>query len=333
MFYSLNRKITDLNVLQISFKWFLKLMMFNLNEKTIIHCLTDNIFGFVFLALLKIRHGNNVVTIGTIHGFRSQLLNYPFVKAKHELPFFVKLSMFLLGFCDRLTADNENIYERYSKKLKHVRVHCLPVYIPFDPLNLKTTNTEIIDLKNFKLCFSRCIVLSIWAIRFDGNVDLYGVDLIMKAFSSLKKQNSFLGVGLIVHVCQFSSKDNDYLDELKLSNNIDEKDILFITNKNIPSYNLVESKDVFVRPTYTDGGPLSLYEIQCVSPGTIIIASDCAKRLEGVITFKNRSVDDLVVKLQSVLTNPQQYTNEFKKQNIDQYGEAFKQLYRDVYYE
>ena len=178
---------------------------------------------------------------------------------------------------------------------------------------------------------SGCFIFSIWKICFFQGIDLYGLDLTLEAFSQLIKKYTGASLGLIIHIGSVNKEQEAYIRLLQEKVRLEKDDVLWIVNRNIPSYLLVTQDDIFIRATYTDGGPVSLFEIQFKSSQVVIVASDCCERIDGVLLFKNRSVQSLVEKLALVLDND--YLNVKAMQNKQcNYGLAYKTLYSDLFF-
>ncbi len=334
--FSISGKLSLIYIFNLIFEFLkfilkiLNLLFFSFKKKYIFHYNGCNIIGFIFLMFLKIRHGNNIVTIGTIHGHQVNFMIFPFFNNIKEINFLKIISKILLKYCDGLMATNHNILEKFSSNLTKTKVEYLPCYIPFKNEQKKEDNKILYELNLYKKSKIRSYIFSIWKIAFHNKVDLYGLDIFIEAFAKIINCYPEKNIGAIIHIGKLDKKSEIYLNNLLLKFNINRENIFLILNKNIFTYLLVNNNDVFVRPTYLDGGPISLYEIQHISPKATIVASDCAKRIDGIITFRNRSAESLFKILKKLLNNPKIYNNKINF-NINCYGENYKSFYKSFF--
>ncbi|EKO3701887.1 glycosyltransferase [Vibrio metschnikovii] len=106
-----------------------------------------------------------------------------------------------------------------------------------------------------------------------------------------------------------------------------ENNFLFV-NENISLYPVLKSSSIFIRPTFYDSYGISVGE--ALSIGIPSIASDVCKRTEGAIIFKNRSIDDLYLKVKSVLSNPSRYKDRLVNIKVPDNSEELLNLYKKL---
>lgn len=132
-------------------------------------------------------------------------------------------------------------------------------------------------------------------IRFFKNEDLYGLDLLIELMHLLKEEGQ--SVSLIFALLGYeeqSEKERKYFNELitRIKKYNLENDIFIYKTKNTEYYPILDKTDIFIRPTNTDGYPLSLCE--ALSLKNISIASDVCIREKGTILFKSRDRKSVV---------------------------------------
>jgi len=156
---------------------------------------------------------------------------------------------------------------------------------------------EILDcvLNRYKDFFkkTRFIISMTGWFDYYNNEDLYGFDL------ALELVRRFLEMGENIYLVEGINgiRNQDlYKSHLHFINKYKLKDHVLMIHEDLKEFwNILMLSQVFIRPTNTDGSSVSIKEAQWV--GTPVIASDCIVRPEGVTLFKNRSLDDLCIKL------------------------------------
>lgn len=133
-------------------------------------------------------------------------------------------------------------------------------------------------------------------IDYNGT-DLYGLDMCIELINRLKKQCNNVGLLFALADEQYRS---DYFHEMKtlivkygLQGNI-----MFLTNQH-ELWPIIKHCDVMVRPTCTDGYPVSIAEALYFNHP--VVTSDVVVRDKRCIVFKNRDIDDFTLKVESVL--------------------------------
>lgn len=80
---------------------------------------------------------------------------------------------------------------------------------------------------------------------------------------------------------------------------------LFVQEK-MELYPLMKHADLMVRTTSSDGDAISIREALHV--GTPVVASDCCPRPHGVVTYRNRDIEDLVQEVMKLLARKERIT-------------------------
>ncbi|SHK16515.1 Glycosyltransferase involved in cell wall bisynthesis [Clostridium cavendishii DSM 21758] len=204
---------------------------------------------------------------------------------------------------DKIIVVNDKysfILPRYGideNKIEYIIAYVKPILNPEVFNNINNRVLEFMDEGGVNL-------LTNGNVRFHNGQDLYGFDLLIEVVNKLVKSN--INVKLTIAVLAKDKQDEDekkYYKELKdlvikygIGNNV-----LFYEVDNAELYPLLSKSDIFIRATNTDGDPLSLRE--AIDFNVPSIASDIIKRPDEVITFKNRSVDDLYEKMIRLINN------------------------------
>ncbi len=88
---------------------------------------------------------------------------------------------------------------------------------------------------------------------------------------------------------------------------------------------LIEYSDIIVRPTCTNGDPLTVREALYL--GKPAVASDVVSRPEETTPFKNRDYMDMANAIMSVIDSPRQISASAN--NLDEYRSFYTEIYGD----
>jgi glycosyltransferase involved in cell wall biosynthesis len=185
----------------------------------------------------------------------------------------------------------------------------ITVIAPFLPPDEKESDFEEIPefVWNFINNHSPVISANAFQLKFYKDQDLYGLDMCVELCDKLKSE--YKNIGLVFSLPEIG--DVNYFTKMKsiiIQKGI-EKNFLFITTP-LMLYPILRSSDLFLRPTNTDGDALSIRE--ALSFSVPVIASDVVHRPSGTILFKNRDIDDLLLKTITVLEKLEYYKKELK---------------------
>lgn len=140
------------------------------------------------------------------------------------------------------------------------------------------------------------IVANAFRISFYQGVDLYGIDMCTELVSKLK--NKYPNIGLLFALAEVGNIEyfdiiNTRIQEFGIRDNF-----YFLTGQK-ELWPIFKRAQLMIRPTFIDGFGISISE--ALYFGCSVVASDVCKRAEGTIIFKNRNIDDLLNKVESVL--------------------------------
>jgi len=209
----------------------------------------------------------------------------------------------------------EEIIENKSK------IFIIPEFIP--PSEIPRLDEQRLIAKMRKK-YKFLISSNAFQISFHNNVDLYGIDMLIKLTARLNKEN----IDTVFCFLLPNIGNNNYFLKLKeeiIRLNISDR-FLFITNPLKEASSLWKESDLVIRATNTDGNSISIYE--ALSIGTPVIASDCVPRPDGVVLFKTRDFDDLYKKTKMVLLNIDKFKNKVKNIKIENNAYKIIKLYK-----
>jgi len=142
------------------------------------------------------------------------------------------------------------------------------------------------------------VLLSFGSIVRAGDIDVYGVDLMIRALSSVKV--SMPSVGLLLLINRIFPGENEYFRILKRSIKSRGLDRNVMICEALPTAApLYPAGSVFLRPTSTDGDAISVRE--SLMAGLPVLASDASPRPRGTLTFKSRDADSFAAALMLAL--------------------------------
>lgn len=152
------------------------------------------------------------------------------------------------------------------------------------------------DLKRFLRAHSPLILANAYRLVFHAGEDLYGLDLSVDLMAKIAQTHP--RAGLVFALAEVD--DRAYFDAiLKRLASQGIQDRVFFLSGQRELWPLFKEAQLLIRPTNTDGDAISIRE--ALYFGCRVIASDVCERPEGVVVFRSRDVEDLVVKVNSVL--------------------------------
>ena len=254
--------------------------------------------------------------IFTIHG---TYLKNSIQKSNKVKKFFIITGLKLASY---VIATHVEIYQYLiSLGLKKERVLLIPSFIP--PLLRDEDFKKIPDfILEFISSHTPVISANASRISFHNGKDLYGIDMSIKLCYLLRER--YKNIGFIFVISNIN--DKNYFMEMKRKVeelNLKENFIFFISKSEY--YPLLAKVDLFLRPTTTDAEAISINE--ALTLGIPVIASDSVKRVDGVITFRNRNVKDLFEKVVDVIENYEYYKKNLSHYTVKDYGEEIINLY------
>lgn len=163
-------------------------------------------------------------------------------------------------------------------------------------------------------------------ISFYNSKDLYGINLSIELMKRLI-DNGYKDIGFIYVIPDIG--DYDYFKKMQnLVKKYNLENNFYFHTEPIAYPAVINTCDLFIRPTNTDGDALSIRE--AISLQRPVIASDVCKRPEGTIFFKNRSIEDLYIKTTDVINNYEEYKAKIKSIEFEDNAEKILEVYKRV---
>ena len=205
-----------------------------------------------------------------------------------------------LDACKKIRVVNEDIKEKLLniKPQYKDKVFVENAFLPpplEDEQKIWCTYPE--DVKIFITKQRPLVVANAFRLIDYNGTDLYGLDMCIELINRLKKQ--FNNVGLLFALADEQYR-SDYFHEMKtlIVKYGLQSNIKFLTNQH-ELWPIIKHCDVMVRPTCTDGYPVSIAEALYFNHP--VVTSDVVARDKRCIVFKNRDIDDFTLKVESVL--------------------------------
>jgi glycosyltransferase involved in cell wall biosynthesis len=146
-------------------------------------------------------------------------------------------------------------------------------------------------------------------VSYEGK-DLYGIDVLVKAFNSIPDADAALcvAVGEIVDPARWAP--------IQVLIDSDPR-ICVLSNLNGPLAPIVSRSHIVVRPTRTEGGP-SLTLSEALELGRWAVGSDSVTRPEGTVLFRNEDPADLARSLRQCISDVRNnIMPPFRPSNVD----------------
>ena len=142
----------------------------------------------------------------------------------------------------------------------------------------------------------RVVVSNASNLRSPGGEDLYGLDLLVDAFTRPEVSQ---GHALLFVVASLRFEADRYRAMQQLIEQRGLAPVVNLVHLDAPFAGIIASADVVVRATNTDGDAVTVREGLWF--GKCVLASDCVKRPDGCALFRSRDVEDLAAKLLAVV--------------------------------
>jgi len=274
--------------------WCLKYFFFS-KEQVILSNKVSDVFSILCIILKLVRrkkiivyhHGEHIYSIAYTH-----------------LPFFRKalkviLTKMLLKFADIILIVNEAMKKQIADlKIDTEKIHIIPAFIP-PILDKKEIPRMPDEVHNFIKQKKIVIVANGW-IRFFKEQDLYGIDLLIEMMKLINEPD----IGLVIYligVDSIGASEKKYYS--KLQDHVSENNLgcKIVMHESIEEefWPVLTKSHIFIRPTTSDGDSVSVRE--ALYFGAKTICSDVTHRPEGVVLFKNRDVNDLMMKVKDAI--------------------------------
>lgn len=271
------------------FKLWLIKQIFSLKKKNYIYnnpSLRMRLF-FYLLSCISI-HDFSLI----IHG-KSLIDQYQ--KSNRFIKFLIRSMLKKANFIQVVNPEYKKFINSLNIKPKKIIIKNAFLPPPLEEENkiIKTYNKE---LKNFLKIKKPLIIANAFALMFQKNEDLYGLDMCIELTEQLKKD--FPNIGFLFALAN-EKRNASYLQKMK--NRIKkleiESNFHFITGQK-EIWPLFKKVDLMIRPTVIDGDSVSIREALYFK--TSVITSDIVSRPEECYLFKSRDLQDLYNKCKEV---------------------------------
>jgi len=198
-----------------------------------------------------------------------------------------------------ILVNDQNISEILINRDKSV---VIPAFLP--PYTFKNLTIRFVDEISK---FDNVISTNCYRYNLFNGKDLYGFDVIIKAFYSLSMSEKITNSILVL--VDPSATSANYVKRLLEGLDFKSNEVLHITEE-IDFLSLIKLSTLTIRATRTDGDSLSVRE--SLYFGVPVVASDVTWRPKETITFKNEDIVDLSEKIVDIIQNKKNisYNNE-----------------------
>jgi glycosyltransferase involved in cell wall biosynthesis len=230
--------------------------------------------------------------------FRKRII-YTHHNSRIKSPFFFNAIYYL---ADEVILVNDK--EIDTSKLNAQKIKHIPAFLPptsFEPLDDKLLKK--IQQSNFVISSNSSQYILI------DNKDLYGFDLLIKAYAEIINENLIENPLLILVDPSATSKEMN-LTQIKKYPQLNKENLLYL-DYFIDFSTLIKASDLTIRATRSDGDSLSVRESLYFN--TPIIASDVTYRPDGTILFKSGESKMLKAAIVNVYKSKAQTTKKEKK--------------------
>lgn len=274
-------------------------------------------YNIVYLWFIMLFYPRSTKIILTLHN-QYTVQNLSFIKEIIVRLFFKKVNRIFVN--DEAFANQLSL--KYSLKDKII---INPAFIEPLPEEMELLPEEILEFrKNHKYIISSLA----WKLYKMNDIDVYGIEHIVEAFSLVRKCNQNVGLLLLIPIIGDFSHYNKIIEIITL-NRI--SDSVLIYNKSIKNgFDIWKLSDIFLRSTITDSEGISIKE--ALFFGTKVIATDIVERPQGVDLYKYGDVEGLKITIERNLNSIKStLNNENLQQGIFQIDKIYKELTENMY--
>lgn len=249
-----------------------------LKKKRIIHLHSNRFSALLLLLVLGIRHKIGI----TLHN-QNLIREKSFIKKMVIRMFFHRASFVIMNdkdyccrLCDAFGCDGKNF-------------HILPAFLPPEESEYLGLGEDVLK---FRQQHSFLISANAYKLRYENEIDIYGLDLLIRLVHAIKSHGIDVGLVFCLPMIGDEAYYRKCLQDIEKSGISDN---VLILQKEIPNgFEIWQISDLFIRPTYTDIEGISVKE--ALYGGTPVIASDVCERPEAAVLFRSRDYADLEAK-------------------------------------
>ncbi len=194
----------------------------------------------------------------------------------------------LLGrLCANLSHQNIAVSQAVASKTCQ-RATVAPAFLAPTEAEFQIEADVAAWIKVQKVAGKKVICANAFNTADAGGVEIYGLDLLLEAFSDKAFRSMYAAVICLSIPTPRPDRVRHY--RALIAEHNAETDVLFLIGHR-PFLGIISHSDVFVRPSSTDGDALSLREALWV--GTSAVASDAAERPAGTVVFRSRDLGQM----------------------------------------
>jgi glycosyltransferase involved in cell wall biosynthesis len=201
---------------------------------------------------------------------------------------------------DHIVAVNEHVQESVLDILGPVdNLSMIPAFVPPVP---SQTDRDAVPARAWQFIREHQPIVSMngWVNWLRGTQDLYGFDVMLRAVRDLLRQ--YPGLGVVAAVCGIAPGADNLWEQIQSqAATLGVQNRICWITEGCEYYPILERSNLMIRPTRTDGWPLSIGEAMYF--GVPVIASDVCARPEGTILFAAGNADDLADKINRTLAS------------------------------
>jgi glycosyltransferase involved in cell wall biosynthesis len=274
------------------------------------------------VTLALARRGNGPRYIVTLHG------GAIYRPLRSKVPMVSRITWWALRRFDTIITVDPNVASFIKGHVDKQRIEVVPAFLESGPDSHAGYDAEIEAF----LDSGRVLVVAAYGVQFleDGR-ELYGLDIIVQAFTTLARNRKDLRLAIFLARRQSGPKPRLHLTRLERrleEAGLRERALIVF---GLPLLPALRSNAVFVRPTRAEGDAVSVREAQ--SAGLTVIASDVVPRPPGVVVFPTDDVAKLCEALRVVLDDSDQPSRVSTSGNAEQrptepFSDALIRLYR-----
>jgi glycosyltransferase involved in cell wall biosynthesis len=247
---------------------------------------------------------------------------------RSKVPTVSRITRWALRRFDTIIAVDPNVASFIQNHIDKQRIEVVPAFLESGddpPAGYDAPIDAFLDS-------GRVLVVAAYGVRFlDDGRELYGLDIVAQAFTTLARDRKDLRLAIFLARRQLGPKPRRHLARLKRrleqAGLRDRALIVF----GLPLPPALRSNTVFVRPTRAEGDAVSVREAQ--SAGVPVVASDVVPRPSGVVLFPTDDVARLCEALRAVLDHSVQpsrvsTSGNAKQRLAEPFSDTLIRLYR-----
>jgi glycosyltransferase involved in cell wall biosynthesis len=274
------------------------------------------------VALALARRSSGARYILTLHG------GAIYRPLRSKVPLICRITWWALRRFDTIIAVDPNVASFIQSRVEKPQIAVVPAFLESGNDNSAGYDARIEAF----LDSGRVLVVAAYGVQFlDDGREVYGLDMVAQAFTTLARDRKDLRLAIFVSRRQRGPKPRRHLARLERrleQAGLRDRALIVFGLALLPA---LRSNAVFVRPTRAEGDAVSVREAQ--RAGVPVVASDVVPRPSGVLVFPTDDVAKLCDALRVVLDNSDQpsrapITGNAEQRLTEPFSETLIQLYR-----